>query len=149
VPRSFSIRQSTGLARNSHDELVYMCRDAGKSWKHYLKVPFELALYTLAWWYITGSEVPYTTVYNSELVVSNVGQPSPASMSPAVDRKATHGWGSSPSQRHYIGHEQALKILEAGVKRAKEIKYVASDDSLALSFPYLPPPSVVDWLPSR
>jgi hypothetical protein len=45
-------------------------------------------------------------------------------MSQAVDRKATHGWGSTPAQRHFITHEQALKVLEAGVKRAKEIKYV-------------------------
>ena len=45
-------------------------------------------------------------------------------MSQSVDRKATHGWGSTPSQRHFVSHEQALKILDAGVKRAKEIKYV-------------------------
>jgi hypothetical protein len=45
-------------------------------------------------------------------------------MSPKVDRKATHGWGSTPSQRHFISHEQAMKVLEAGIKRAKEIKYV-------------------------
>lgn len=42
-------------------------------------------------------------------------------MSQTVDRKATQGWGSTPSQRHFVSHEQALKILEAGVKRAKEI----------------------------
>ena len=47
-------------------------------------------------------------------------------MSQQADRKATHGWGSSPSQRHYVSHEQALKMLEAGVKRAKEIKCVQS-----------------------
>jgi len=42
-------------------------------------------------------------------------------MSQQVDRKATSGWGSTPAQRHYINHEQAMKILEAGIKRAKEI----------------------------
>jgi hypothetical protein len=51
-------------------------------------------------------------------------------MPETVDRKATHGWGSTPSQRHFVSHEQALKILEAGVKRAKEIKYVENHESV-------------------
>lgn len=49
-------------------------------------------------------------------------QPTDRSTTMSVDRKATHGWGSTPSQRHSINHEQAMKILEAGIKRAKEIK---------------------------
>jgi hypothetical protein len=44
---------------------------------------------------------------------------------PQVDRKATSGWGSTPKDRHYINHEQALKVLQAGIKRAEEIWYVA------------------------
>ncbi|KIY03499.1 uncharacterized protein Z520_00190 [Fonsecaea multimorphosa CBS 102226] len=42
-------------------------------------------------------------------------------MSKPVDRAATHGWGSTPSQRHFISHAQALKVIDAGIKRAEAI----------------------------
>lgn len=37
-----------------------------------------------------------------------------------VNRTLTNGWGSTPSQRHYINHTQALAVLNAGVARSME-----------------------------
>ena len=33
-----------------------------------------------------------------------------------VNRTLTNGWGSTPSQRHYINHTQALCVINAGIK---------------------------------
>ncbi|KIW23445.1 uncharacterized protein PV07_11639 [Cladophialophora immunda] len=45
----------------------------------------------------------------------------PAAMSQQVNRSATNGWGSTPSQRHYINHTQALQVINAGIQRAEAI----------------------------
>jgi hypothetical protein len=37
-----------------------------------------------------------------------------------VNRTLTNGWGSTPSDRHYINHTQALAVLNAGVARSLE-----------------------------
>ncbi|OQV01782.1 hypothetical protein CLAIMM_07076 [Cladophialophora immunda] len=42
-------------------------------------------------------------------------------MSQQVNRSATNGWGSTPSQRHYINHTQALQVINAGIQRAEAI----------------------------
>ncbi|EXJ67467.1 uncharacterized protein A1O5_09480 [Cladophialophora psammophila CBS 110553] len=42
-------------------------------------------------------------------------------MSQQVNRTATNGWGSTPSQRHYINHTQALQVINAGIQRAQAI----------------------------
>jgi hypothetical protein len=38
-----------------------------------------------------------------------------------VNRTQTNGWGSTPSQRHYINQTQALQVLQAGMARASAI----------------------------
>ena len=38
-----------------------------------------------------------------------------------VDRSLTNGWGSTPSERHYINQTQALTALNAGIARATEL----------------------------
>lgn len=38
-----------------------------------------------------------------------------------VNRTLTNGWGSTPSQRHYINHTQALEVLAAAVVRSNAI----------------------------
>lgn len=35
-----------------------------------------------------------------------------------VDRAATNGWGSTPAERHYITHTQALQVINAGIERS-------------------------------
>jgi hypothetical protein len=37
-----------------------------------------------------------------------------------VNRTLTNGWGSTPSERHYINQTQALAVLNAGVARSSE-----------------------------
>jgi hypothetical protein len=46
----------------------------------------------------------------------------------SVNRTQTNGWGSTPSQRHYINSTQALQVVEAGMARANAIGYVAAPD---------------------
>lgn len=41
-----------------------------------------------------------------------------------VNRTATNGYGSTPAQRHYIDHAQALTAINAGIQRANAIKCV-------------------------
>jgi hypothetical protein len=45
-----------------------------------------------------------------------------------VNRTNTNGWGSTPYQRHYVNHTQALQIIQAGISRALAIKSVSSTD---------------------
>jgi len=33
-----------------------------------------------------------------------------------VNRTATNGWGSTPSQRHYINATQAMAVIAAGIE---------------------------------
>lgn len=39
-----------------------------------------------------------------------------------VNRTQSNGWGSTPADRHYINHEQALKVIDAAVQKSHEIK---------------------------
>jgi len=38
-----------------------------------------------------------------------------------INRTQTNGWGSTPAQRHYINHTQALQVVQAGIQRALAI----------------------------
>lgn len=45
-------------------------------------------------------------------------------VSAQVNRTATNGWGSTPSQRHYINATQALCVINAAVAFSDSIGYV-------------------------
>lgn len=38
-----------------------------------------------------------------------------------VNRTLTNGWGSTPADRHYISHAQALKVINAAVDHSNSI----------------------------
>ena len=36
----------------------------------------------------------------------------------AVNRTLTNGWGSTPKQRHYIDADQAMAVIQGGIKNS-------------------------------
>ncbi|KAK6407255.1 hypothetical protein LTR95_018564, partial [Oleoguttula sp. CCFEE 5521] len=60
-----------------------------------------------------------------------------------VNRTLTNGYGSTPSERHYINHTQALTVINSGIAKAIEIKSALSHfahnlSQLANSLPSVP-----------
>lgn len=39
-----------------------------------------------------------------------------------VNRTQTNGWGSTPADRHYISHAQALQVIDAAIQHSQSIK---------------------------
>jgi len=55
--------------------------------------------------------------------ISTLAACSLTTLAAQVNRTATNGWGSTPSQRHYINQTQALAVINAAIEFSTSIEY--------------------------
>ena len=49
-----------------------------------------------------------------------------SSATAVVNRTLTNGFGSTPAERHYITHAQALTVIQAGIKFSEYVNLSAT-----------------------